>query len=179
MAMTTSAERSIAHPDARFLFAHPAHLLALGFGSGLPRKAPGTFGTLFGWALHAALVFAVPALEGWSWWWVAILVPAFLIGIPACTITGRHLGVSDHGSMVWDEIVAIVLVLATVPSSFGWQLAGFVVFRLFDITKPPPISTIERRYHAGFGVMIDDLAAAVISIALLLGAQSALQWVLA
>jgi phosphatidylglycerophosphatase A len=168
MASTTSAEIApIRYPGWRFLFAHPAHLLALGFGSGLPHRAPGTFGTLFGWALHAVLVWAVPSLSVPSWIWVAMLVPAFAIGVPACTITGRDLGVSDHGSMVWDEIVAILCVLAALPGDWYWQLAGFVLFRGFDIAKPPPISTIERRFSGGFGVMIDDLAAALVSIVLL------------
>ncbi|CAN5362871.1 hypothetical protein BH09PSE6_BH09PSE6_33620 [soil metagenome] len=129
--------------------------------------------------MHAAVVAAVPSLGTLSWWWAAILVPAFIVGIPACTITGRHLGVADHGSMVWDEIVAIVMVLVVLPPSLGWQLAGVIVFRIFDILKPPPISTIERRYHGGFGVMIDDLVAALITIAVLLLARWSMQQVLA
>ncbi|HEX5477388.1 MAG TPA: phosphatidylglycerophosphatase A, partial [Burkholderiales bacterium] len=84
----------------------------------------------------------------------------FLVGVWACAVTGRHLGVADHGAMVWDEFVAFLLVLAVVPRELGWQAGAFVLFRLFDIAKPPPIRWIERRFHGGFGVMIDDLLAA-------------------
>jgi phosphatidylglycerophosphatase A len=83
-----------------------------------------------------------------------------LLGVWACGVTGRHLGVHDHGAMVWDEFVAFLLVLAIVPRELEWQAAGFVLFRAFDIGKPPPIRWFERRYRGGFGVMFDDLLAA-------------------
>jgi phosphatidylglycerophosphatase A len=82
----------------------------------------------------------------------------------ACSITGRDLGVADHGAMVWDEIVAFLLVLAIVPRELDWQAAAFVLFRAFDIAKPPPIRWFEARYHGGFGVMFDDLLAAGYSL---------------
>jgi phosphatidylglycerophosphatase A len=85
---------------------------------------------------------------------------AFLVGVWACGVTGQHLGVHDHGSMVWDEVVAFTLVSALLPRELSWQLAGFVAFRAFDIGKPPPIRWLERRYQGGFGVMFDDLVAA-------------------
>jgi len=78
----------------------------------------------------------------------------------ACGRTGRDLGIHDHGSMVWDEFVAFLLVLAILPRELGWQAAGFVLFRAFDIAKPPPIRWFERRYHGGFGAMFDDILAA-------------------
>jgi phosphatidylglycerophosphatase A len=84
----------------------------------------------------------------------------FLLGIWACEVTGRHLGVADHGAMVWDEIAAFLAVLAVVPGEPAWQAAAFILFRLFDIAKPPPIRYFERRYRGGFGVMFDDLLAA-------------------
>jgi phosphatidylglycerophosphatase A len=84
----------------------------------------------------------------------------FVIGIWACEVTGRNLGVPDHGAMVWDEVVAFLAILAILPPELPWQAAGFVLFRFFDILKPPPIRWLERRYHGGFGVMIDDLLAA-------------------
>jgi phosphatidylglycerophosphatase A len=84
----------------------------------------------------------------------------FLLGVWACAVTGRHLGVADHGAMVWDEFVAFLLVLAVVPRELAWQAGAFVLFRLLDIAKPPPIRWFERRFHGGFGVMIDDLLAA-------------------
>ncbi len=84
----------------------------------------------------------------------------FALGIWACGVTGRHLGVHDHGAMVWDEVVAFLLVLCILPRELGWQIAGFVLFRAFDIAKPPPIRSFERRYQGGFGAMFDDLLAA-------------------
>lgn len=175
--MSTSPETArapIARPGLRFLLAHPAHILALGFGSGLAPRAPGTAGTVFGWALHAALVAALPALDEPSWIWAGLLAAAFLIGVPACTRTGRDLGVEDHGAMVWDEIVAILCVLVAVPPAWPWQVAAVLLFRVLDIAKPPPISWIEARSRRGFGVMIDDLAAALIAIAMLDGLRWAI-----
>ena len=161
------------NPDLRFLFSHPAHLLALGFGSGLPPKAPGTFGTLFGWVAFVVLApWLAPA--GWA----VLLVGGFAVGCWACTRTGRDLGVADHGGMVWDEIVAIWLVLLFTPAGFVWQAAAFGVFRFFDIVKPPPIRTFERRFKsgawAGFGVMGDDLIAAFYSLLVLAVATRAI-----
>ncbi len=90
--------------------------------------------------------------------------PGIVLGVWACSITGRDLGVADHGAMVWDEIVAFLLVLAIVPRELDWQAAAFVLFRAFDIAKPPPIRWFEARYHGGFGVMFDDLLAAGYSL---------------
>jgi phosphatidylglycerophosphatase A len=134
---------------------HPAHFVAFGFGSGLAPFAPGTFGTLLGWALGAFLgaVLSAPAF-------LALIASLFLLGIWACGVTGRHLGAHDHGGMVWDEVVAFMLVLALVPNELAWQLAAFVFFRFFDIVKPPPIRSLERRWKGGFGVMVDDVLAA-------------------
>ena len=94
-----------------------------------------------------------------------------MIGVWACGVTGRDLGVADHGSMVWDEVVAFLLVLAIVPRELAWQAAAFVVFRAFDIAKPPPIRQLERRYGGGFGVMFDDLLAAGYTLLVLAAAQ--------
>ena len=142
-------------PDVRFAAAHPAHLIALGFGAGLSPVAPGTAGTLLAWPVGWALLDGAPA---------EIALPAigllFLVGVWACGVTGRNLGVADHGGMVWDEFVAFLLILAVLPRSLAWQAAGFIAFRAFDIAKPPPIRWLERRYHGGFGVMVDDLLAA-------------------
>ena len=144
----------VLRPTPAFAYAHPAHVVAFGFGAGLARHGPGTFGTLaawpFGWLLgtvHPGAAFAVIAL-------------CFALGIWACGVTGRHLGVHDHGAMVWDEFVAFLVVLTVLPRELSWQAAGFVVFRAFDIGKPPPIRWFERRHPGGFGVMFDDLLAA-------------------
>jgi phosphatidylglycerophosphatase A len=142
-------------PTPQFVSSHPAHMIAFGFGAGLAPVAPGTAGTLLAWPIGWYLAGSYPPA-------VLILVVAlcFLVGVWACELTGRHLGVPDHGAMVWDEVVAFLLILAILPRSLAWQAAGFLVFRAFDILKPPPIRWFERRYHGGFGVMFDDLVAA-------------------
>ncbi len=157
-------------PDAKFLFAHPAHFLALGFGAGLAPKAPGTFGTLvavplFWWCLHLNGP-GLAAIAG------AVL---FVIGIWASAVAGRALGVSDHGSIVIDEIAAFLLVLACTPQGWVWLLVAFGLFRLFDITKPWPIRLADQRIKGGFGVMFDDLLAAGYSILSLLLLQAILE----
>jgi phosphatidylglycerophosphatase A len=149
-------------PRAAFAFSHPAHAVALGFGAGLAPLAPGTAGTLAGWALGALLLERLAPLA-----LLALAAPLFLLGVWACGLTGRRLGVPDHGAMVWDEIVAFLVVLAFVPRGFAWQAAAFLLFRAFDIAKPPPIRACERRWHGGFGVMLDDLIAAAYTLVVL------------
>ena len=133
---------------------HPAYAIALGFGAGLAPFAPGTFGTLLAWPFGWLLAGAHPVTS------LGIVAVLFLAGVWACGVTGRHLGAHDHGAMVWDEFVAFLLVLAIVPRQLAWHIAAFVLFRAFDIVKPPPIRWLERRYAGGFGVMLDDLVAA-------------------
>ena len=142
-------------PRPAFAFSHPAHFIALGFGAGLSPFAPGTAGTLVAWAGAWALSEFLPPAGI-----LALGAAAFLVGIWACGVTGRHLGVPDHGAMVWDEIAAFLLVLAVVPREFAWQATAFAVFRFFDIAKPQPVRYFEQRYGGGFGVMFDDLVAA-------------------
>ena len=142
-------------PTPRFAAAHPAHALAFGFGAGLAPFAPGTAGTLVAWPIGWFLGGAYPPSV-----LLVVVAIGFLIGVWACDVTGKSLGIPDHGAMVWDEMVAFLLILAIVPRSLAWQAAAFVLFRLFDIVKPPPIRWFERRYHGGFGVMIDDVLAA-------------------
>lgn len=160
--MTTS------RPDASFLFAHPAHLVAFGFGSGLAPRAPGTVGTLLGWPLYW-LIVAVASSTGAQ---CALIAAAFVVGIWACARTGRALGVADHGGIVWDEIVAFCVVLMTVPERWGWWLAAFAAFRFFDIVKPAPIGWLDKHFKNGFGVMVDDLMAAAYAAGLLAFARN-------
>ena len=152
MAADTTTSRV---PDARFLVSHPAHFIALGFGSGLAPRAPGTFGTLAAWGLYCLMALVLPPVV------IAFLaIPLFFLGVWACDVTGRDLGVSDHGAMVWDEIVAF-LPLAAIASAAWWlQLIAFGLFRLFDIWKPYPIKLVERNVKGGMGVMVDDAIAA-------------------
>jgi phosphatidylglycerophosphatase A len=159
--MTTS------RPDLRFLLAHPAHLIAFGFGSGLAPRAPGTVGTLLGLPLFWLIAAATASLSIR----IALLVAAFLLGIWACARTGRALGVADHGGMVWDEIVAYALVLLFTPPGWLWIALAFALFRLFDILKPWPIRVADTHLKNGFGVMFDDLLAAGYAIAAIEGLQ--------
>jgi len=149
-------------PDLRFLLAHPAHLIACGFGSGLAPVAPGTFGTLFAWLSFQSID---RLLSGWPL--AAFLVAAFVLGVAVCNRTGRALGVVDHGSIVWDEIVPFWIVLAIAPAGWDWQLAAFLLFRLFDITKPAPANYFDQQVKNGFGVMMDDLVAAFYTLLVL------------
>ena len=143
----------------RFLFAHPAHLLACGFGSGLSPFAPGTAGTLFAWASFPLLRGALTDVE-----LLVFLLLGFVAGIFAVQRAGEYLGVIDHGSIVWDEIVPFWLVLFAGPPGFSWQAAAFLAFRFFDIVKPFPARFFDERVKNGFGVMADDLVAGLYTI---------------
>ncbi len=145
--------------DRQFLLQRASHLIALGFGSGLAPIAPGTVGTLWAWVM-----FLVIDIWANDLFWAITLPVSFLIGIWACGKTGRDLGVSDHGAMVWDEVVAFWLVLWILPDSWGWQIVGFIVFRFFDAVKPPPVGWADRSFKGGFGVMFDDLVAAAMTL---------------
>lgn len=150
-------------PDWAFLRAHPAHVLALGFGSGLAPKAPGTFGSLAAWLLFLPLAACLPQV---AWW---VLLPAsFLLGVWVCERTAADMGAQDPGAIVWDEMVAVWLVLVFTPSSLLWQALAVALFRLFDIAKPPPVRQLDRALHGGLGVMMDDIAAAGYALAVLL-----------
>lgn len=142
-------------PSLRFLMAHPAHFIALGCGSGLSMWAPGTVGTLFAWL---TFVLLRPHLADGPF--LALLAIAFVLGVSAIHKTGRALGVVDHGSIVWDEIVPFWFVLLLTPEGFWWQFAAFVLFRLFDITKPQPARWFDEQVKNGLGVMMDDVIAA-------------------
>ncbi len=145
----------ITRPTAGFAFGHPAHFIALGFGAGLARIAPGTAGTLVAFPIWWLMAGGYEPLV-----LLGILAGLFAIGVWACERTGRDLGVSDHGAMCWDEIVAFLLVLALAPDDPRWQAAAFFLFRVFDVVKPPPIRQLELRLKGGFGVMFDDILAA-------------------
>ena len=142
-------------PDLAFMRPKLSRWVALGFGSGLAPKAPGTFGTLFGWVSWQMMsAWLSPSQILW------LCVPAFLLGIWACERTGHALGVHDHGAIVWDEVVAFWMLLSLTPGGWATQLAAFVLFRGFDIVKPAPIRQLDARIGNGFGVMLDDILAA-------------------
>lgn len=148
-------DRAAVRPDARFVYAHPAHCIAFAGGVGLAPFAPGSFGTLLAFPLFALLAAYCDTVTQLS-----VFIVFFGIGAWACHLTGRALGASDHGGMVWDETVAFLLVLIFTPAGLAWQIAAFALFRFFDIVKPQPIRTFDRTLKNGFGVMFDDLLAA-------------------
>jgi phosphatidylglycerophosphatase A len=142
-------------PSCRFLFAHPAHFVALGCGSGMARRMPGTFGTLFAWVSYS--LFHAHLSEGV---FLVLLALAFVLGVSAIHKTGIALKEPDHSSIVWDEIVPFWGVLFMAPEGFFWQLAAFLLFRFFDIVKPQPACWFDEHMKNGLGVMMDDVVAA-------------------
>jgi phosphatidylglycerophosphatase A len=160
MPSTTSA-KSIPISSA-FLRQHPAHVVALGFGSGLAPVAPGTAGTLVAYPIFFLALAAAPLI-----FQLAAVAMLFAIGVWACAVTGRNLGVVDHGAIVWDEVVAMLLVLIFTPFGWAWYALAFALFRVMDIFKPFPIRLADRKIKNGFGVMFDDLLAAIYAILIL------------
>ncbi|NML85579.1 phosphatidylglycerophosphatase A [Polaromonas sp.] len=156
-------------PTARFMLTHPAHFIALGFGSGLSPVAPGTAGTLWGWLSFLVLQQWLSAAQ--LGWLIAASIP---VGWWVCTVTARNMRVLDPGSIVWDEIAAFWLVLWLVmPTGLTGQAVAFALFRYFDAAKPGPVGWADQLSHgvnpatdrhawswAGFGIMFDDLVAA-------------------
>lgn len=137
---------------------NPLHFLSLGFGSGLAPVAPGTFGTLV----------AIPL-----YWWASqlplmafllMIVAGFALGVYLCEYTSRALGVHDHSGIVWDEIVGYFITMIAVPLDWRWVIAGFVLFRIFDIVKPWPIRWVDKHLQGGFGIMFDDVLAGIFAL---------------
>ena len=163
----------IARPTVRFMLSHPAHFMALGFGSGLSRIAPGTSGTLWAWLAFLALS---PWMNDLAWG--IVLVLGLPIGWWACTVTARNMGVLDPSSVVWDEILAFWIVLWLImPTGLVGQVLAFGLFRFFDAVKPGPVGWADALFHhvnihtdpaawkkAGLGIMLDDLVAAACTL---------------
>lgn len=145
------------------VFQNPVYFLAFGFGTGLLPKAPGTWGTLAAIPLYLLLA-------GTPWWvYLAVTMAAFLLGVMICSTVSTDLGVGDYPGIVWDEVVGFLLTLFLVPVSVYWMLAGFVLFRVFDIWKPQPIRFVDQHVHGGLGIMLDDVLAAIPAWILLQG----------
>ncbi len=157
---------ALPRPTLRFMLASPWHLIAFGAGSGLPRIAPGTWGTVLAWLLFLRLGQWLDVARWWSL--VALML---IVGGLAAQITGRRLGVPDSSHIVIDEIVAFWIVLLLLPGDAayggGLLIAAFVLFRFFDIVKPPPIGWFDARIKNGAGVMADDLVAAFYTLLVL------------
>lgn len=143
------------------------HFLAFGFGTGLAKKAPGTWGTLAGLVVMP-LLYMLPLI-----WALVFIVLAGVFGVWLCGRVADDLGVHDHGGIVWDEMVGIWMTLILLPNIWQWWVLGFVLFRVLDILKPWPISVLDRKVAGGLGIMVDDMLAGVIAAALLY----ALWWV--
>lgn len=167
---------------ARFLWRHPAHAIALGFGSGLAPWAPGTVGTLWAWASFLLLNRWLDAV-GWG----LLLLAGLLVGWWACTLCARHMGVADPGAIVWDEILAFWAVLwLLMPAGLVAQAAAFVLFRYFDAAKPGPVGWADRRFKLrrgqtigwaqGFGILFDDAVAALCTLLVMAMALAMVRW---
>lgn len=165
--MTTLARRR--RPGLHFLLSHPAHFLALGFGTGLAPRGPGTAGTLLAFPLYWLLA---PALDAGPF--LLLLTALAVAGVAVCQRTAQDLGVEDPSCVVWDEVVAFLGVLFFTPPGLAWQLAAFALFRFFDIAKPGPVRWAEMRWRGGLGVMADDLVAGLLALVVLALARRAL-----
>ena len=144
--------------NANFDIKNPVHFLALGFGSGLIKPAPGTWGTLAGIPVFYGLVWFTGI---GSFWYLAAVVLSFLVGVYLCGQTAKDIGVHDHGAIVWDEIVGLLITFAFFIPNLATVVIGFLLFRLFDIVKPWPIKALDKHVHGGFGIMLDDVVAGV------------------
>lgn len=147
----------------RLSLSNPIHFLALGFGSGLLAKAPGTYGSLAAIPVYLLMVnLALP-------WYLGITLAFMLAGFYICDKASKDMGVHDHGAIVWDEVVGMLITLIAAPAGWIWLLLGFLLFRFFDILKPWPIKWLDAKVHGGFGIMIDDVLAGVFSFLCLQG----------
>jgi len=153
VANRSNARLCVPHLNARQILTHPVHLLSYGFGAGLSPKAPGTMGTVVAipiyWLLYSA----------GSWIYLGALAAALLAGIWLCGYTAERLGQDDPKGVVWDEIVGYLLTMVGLPFGWMWILAGFLLFRVFDILKPWPICWLDRHIKGGLGIMLDDVVA--------------------
>lgn len=140
---------------------NPVHFLSLGFGSGLFPVAPGTAGTLA--AIPVYLLLARLDLSAY----LLVTSLMFAVGIYLCGVTSRELGGDDHPAIVWDEIVGYVITMIAVPPKIEWLIAGFLLFRLFDILKPWPIRVLDRSIKGGIGIMLDDVLAGIFAALIL------------
>jgi len=166
----TNPESSGVQPDIVFICKHPAYFIAFSGGFGLSPIAPGTAGTLIAFPLFWILDHYLDPLH-----LLLVIDILFILGVWACGVTGKALGIPDHGGIVWDETVAFLLVLYFTPEGWAWQLAAFLLFRFFDIVKPQPIRYYDQGLKGGFGVMFDDMIAAFFTLLCLSGWKA---WVL-
>lgn len=147
------------YPELKQLnFRHPLHLLAVGFGSGLSPKMPGTTGTL---GAVVAYLLLNPALSIAGW--LIFIVLGFALGVWACQAATDVLGKEDHGCIVWDEFIGYFITMLAAPAGWPWVVLGFVLFRFFDILKPQPIRWFDAHIKGGLGIMLDDVLAGIMA----------------
>ena len=147
--------------QVNFNLANPIQFLALGFGSGLAPKAPGTFGTLAAVPLFLLMSGLTPLIYG------LIVLVVCIAGIYICGKAASDVGVHDHGAIVWDEFAGFFITMFMVPVSWQSVLVGFILFRIFDIAKPWPISVADKKLTGGFGIMFDDILAGLLALAIM------------
>lgn len=145
----------------KFNLKDPVQFLALGFGSGLAPKAPGTFGTLAAVPCFLLMSGLTPLI------YAAIVLVVCIAGIYICEKTANDVGVHDHGAIVWDEFAGLFITMFMVPVSWQSVVVGFILFRVFDIAKPWPISIADKKLTGGFGIMFDDILAGLFSLAIM------------
>ncbi|AAZ24993.1 MULTISPECIES: phosphatidylglycerophosphatase A family protein [Colwellia] len=144
-----------------FNLANPVQFLALGFGSGLAPKAPGTFGTLAAVPLFLLMSGLSPLLYG------SLVFIVCIAGIYICGKAASDVGVHDHGAIVWDEFAGFFITMFMIPVSWQSVLVGFILFRIFDIAKPWPISVADKKLTGGFGIMFDDVLAGLFALGIM------------
>jgi len=142
----------------KMLLKRPACFLAYGFGSGLAPKAPGTFGTL----VAIPIYFLMQGLSLGSY--LALTCFGFIVGIWLCQRAADWLQKDDPSEIVWDEVIGYLVTMAAAPIAWWWCIVGFVLFRIFDIAKPWPVSLADKKLHGGFGIMLDDVIAGIYAL---------------
>ena len=153
---------------ARTVFTDPVHFLAFGFGAGLSPVAPGTAGTVVAVGLELLMrPLGLPVR-------VAIVIAVCAVGVWICGESARRLGAHDHPGIVWDEFAGYFLAMLAAPPGWPWVLAGFVLFRFFDVLKPWPIRELDHGIHGGLGIMLDDLVAGLFAGLILLAGKGLL-----
>ena len=141
------------------VWTNPIHFLAFGFGSGLAPKAPGTFGTI-----AAIPVYLLLMLSNSFATYLIVTALISMTGIWICGKTSKDLGVHDHSGIVWDEIAGYLITMMLVPLTWYWTITGFILFRIFDILKPWPISWLDKKVSGGLGIMLDDIVAGIFAL---------------
>ena len=159
--MNNTDKRGVKNIEPSDIIFHPVHFLSLGLGSGLLPFAPGTAGTLL------AVLIYIPLATLPLWGYIAVLILGSLLGVYLCQKTTDRLGVKDHPAIVWDEFLGYWVTMLLAPEGWEWILVGFILFRLFDIWKPWPISVIDHKVKGGLGIMLDDLLAGAYALVIL------------